>query len=182
MPPITGWGDIEEVLAGTHRVFMTSLRMKPSQPTGEWKTYEGLTDVDQVLRRSQVEAMQYIWDMDPFEEPKTAILWRNIKGPQDLLSAGGFSGTVLCQGQPTDKEVKALVFQNFQWEVTPGPYNADDWAHTFIKGGYLLPDEVRQSSIECVDPEAESRPSGTWPRNHQSSTDTQRRYASDPTA
>jgi hypothetical protein len=156
-------GDIEDVLTRTHRLFVTSLRMKPGRALGKWKTHEGLTDVDQDMRRSQVEAMQYIWQKDPFEEPKSAILWRNIKGPKDLLSASGFSGTVLCQGQPTDKEVKALVFQNFQWEVTPAPCNAEDLAHSFIKGGYLLPVEVRQSSIECVDPEAEARPSGTSP-------------------
>jgi hypothetical protein len=126
MPPITGWGDIEEVLAGKHRLFMTSLHINPCIGVAEWKTHEGLTDVDQNLQRSQVEAMQYIWQKDSFEEPKTAILWRNVKGPKDLLSAKGFSGTVLCQGQPTDKVVKALVFQKFQWEVTPAPYNADD--------------------------------------------------------
>jgi hypothetical protein len=160
---------------------VTSLKMRGGWKSSELTTYEGLTDINQHLRRSQVEAMQYVWGKDLLD-PKVAILWWNVLEPHDILSAEGFSGSVLCQGRPTDKEVKALAFQNFQFRVAPQSYNSAEWAHAYIKGGFLLPDEILQSTIECMDQEAEEKPSGTWPRPQASTTEPPRRYVSDSKA
>lgn len=56
---------------------------------------------------------------------------------------------MLCLGKPEDKEVKAVVFQNYEAPMR-------EWAdeckklvnrHECMKGGFILPQEVQKSEI-----------------------------------
>jgi hypothetical protein len=78
-----------------------------------------------------------------------ALLWRTTKdGTFNIYDASGFSGTVLCLGNPSNKTTKAVLFQNFQQSASR-PMTGTDLPHQWIKGGFLLPAEILQSTIDC---------------------------------
>lgn len=74
----------------------------------------------------------------------------------------GFSGSVLCLGKITDETAEAIVFQNFQTPLMSknvaqdhrGQLNGEHRAT--VKGGFLLPEEIRHSTRWRVRPQAET--------------------------
>jgi hypothetical protein len=126
------------------------------------------------LRKAIAEGTQYLWDSD-FATPSVSLLWRCIP-PNELTadsdqkkaaveiakykSAQGFSRSVLCSGQPTDKVTKAILFQNFEmdWpascQAPPGESGFGRLGNISftergenIKGGFFLPSYIRN---ECT--------------------------------
>ena len=88
-PAITGWADMSKVLNG-EPIFVTAYLVLEKA----WSTSTGET----------------IWN-DP--GPGKLSLTDN-RSDKDLGSAAGYSGSVLCLGSPKMKELKAVVFQNFE--------------------------------------------------------------------
>lgn len=96
---------------------------------------------------------EYIWEKNATSQ-SASILWRT---DSDLTTAAGFSGSTLCVGKPSDKYVKALVFQNFQKPITSSEVAGNDRVLSneygcLIKGGFVLPQEIRDSEIHRGEP------------------------------
>jgi hypothetical protein len=82
---------------------------------------------------------EYIWDREASDQA-VAMLWRS---KEDVDSARGYSGSVLCTGTPTDQHGEAVVFQNYE----TGLRILDGSLFAIIKAGFLLPREIRESII-----------------------------------
>lgn len=99
--------------------------------------------------------MEYKWEGQHFSE-SAATLWRLQK---DDWRHVGASSRELCVGKPADSSAKALVFQNVETPIKPWQIHGGDrelygsWPWT-IKGGFVLPPEIRQSEIQYSEPEA----------------------------
>jgi hypothetical protein len=97
----------------------------------------------------------------------------------------GFPGSVLCLGKITDETAEAIVFQNFQ---TPLMFKnvAEDHRDQLngehratVKGGFLLPEEIRHSTIE-MESSTTSRDPQSLNAVKRRSTDDHRRLVSGP--
>ncbi|KAK0709181.1 hypothetical protein B0T26DRAFT_397520 [Lasiosphaeria miniovina] len=141
-PAIAGWGGVQEVLNGEPCFAAGQLVVsgKANIMAGA-----GLTDSGKV---AVVECLQYIWRE---RAVSTAVLWRM---ETDWDSTEGVSGSVLFQGTPQDENVTAVCFQTFGLTVTAaqllrdqrgGP--RDDMPWYFLNAGFMLLDEILQSSI-----------------------------------
>lgn len=81
----------------------------------------------------------------------------------------GFSGSVLCLGQMHAKTCQAICFQNSQTplysnELVRHDYRGsppDTTSYPTVKGGFLFPNEVRESEIFSEDPGPKTAP-GTF--------------------
>lgn len=80
------------------------------------------------------------------------------------MSSGGWSGSALCLGKPTDLTAKALVFQNYERPIRHGEIAAND-RHLVgdnrgrvIKGGFLLPQEITEAEIVQGEPSLRPTP------------------------
>lgn len=112
--------------------------------------------LDEKTRTAIIEASGYYWDKQTFSQ-SASILWRTEEEPTFV---GGYSGSVLCTGKP-DKGGKPLAFQNFQ----------QDFHGLVIKGGFVLPEEVRESEILLGDQVASVRRGQSNPqKTHGAST------------
>ncbi|KAL4981367.1 hypothetical protein BDW68DRAFT_183565 [Aspergillus falconensis] len=85
---------------------------------------------------------EYIWDREASDQA-VAMLWRS---EDDVDSAGGYSGSVLCTGTRTDQHGEAVVFENYEaglrmWESEGSSLLAN------MKAGFLLPGEIRESTM-----------------------------------
>ena len=93
---------------------------------------------------------EYTWDREATSQ-NAALLWRTV---EDVNSAAGFSGSVLCLGRTTDPTALALVFQNYEGALDPShaPHDHRIKAQqgAMFKGGFLLPNDIRSSTIEMV--------------------------------
>lgn len=119
---------------------------------------------------------EYIWEKNAVTQ-SASILWRTN---QDHTTASGWSGSTLCVRKPSDKQVKALLFQNFQ-------KNRNDRELSkygcWIKGGFVLPHEIRDSEIHRGD-SAERTQTRNWasnPMRSRQAGDNERRDFSSPT-
>ena len=83
----------------------------------KWYTYQGSVDVDMPIRKAMVEGMVYLWETNLTDSSAT-LLWRNTRDGTENIYDADFSGAVICQGRPTDKTTKAVLFQNFQDSIT----------------------------------------------------------------
>ena len=115
-----------------------------------WGMQEGV-HFSEASRDSLLEGVQYLWHEEIMRQNKSP-LWRTVSLFPSPADARGYSGTVLCMGDPLQDETRAVVFQNFaqRWESRP-PRTLYD---TYIKGGFLLPPMVYNSPIECGPREA----------------------------
>lgn len=82
----------------------------------------------------------YLWEKNAVSQ-SASILWRT---DSNCTKASGWSGSTLCVGKPSDKHVKALVFQNFQKPITSLEVAGNDRKlsseyGSLIKGGFVLP-------------------------------------------
>ncbi|KAK2785042.1 hypothetical protein FQN52_008764 [Onygenales sp. PD_12] len=134
---VTEWAEYEDALDGMP-VFVTRFDAWINKSHHE----HGRTSTD-VTKRASVEGTEYLW----LDQAVTAsLLWRT---DEDWRDAQGCSGSVLCLGRPTDPNIKAVVFQNYQTPINKheirGSKRGDRaW---LMKAGLLLPQEVRESQI-----------------------------------
>ncbi|KAL4929979.1 uncharacterized protein BDV17DRAFT_281134 [Aspergillus undulatus] len=114
--------------------------------TQNWRVVEG-AKVTPAVANSVLLGSEYIWDREASYQA-TAMLWRS---KDDVDSAGGYSGLVLCTDTPTDQHGEAVVFQNYEtglrtWKSEGSSLLAN------IKAGFLLPGEIRESMIMVPSP------------------------------
>lgn len=166
-PLIRGWGSYKDVLDGKS-IFVTGQVVS----TGNKKPREG-TGVSETAQRALMEGLEYLWDRG-LASVDVSFLWRT-RFDGDRL--GGMSGAVLCSGSLTDSTCKAIVFQNFEIPVRPGSLLDDPENAVIVKGGFLLPPEIRRSEILC-DMEEQSEFNGnTFPRRSQDHVDVRRYFS-----
>jgi hypothetical protein len=165
LPKITGFCSPEQALSGQHQLFTARYNLRYKNHD----VYEG-TVIPVDVQEDLAESAQYIWDRDSRTVGRS-LLWRTQDG--DDVSVGGASGSVLCLGKPTDSEVQAVVFQNFQCafpnsvaqahNIQLNPQSMQDcYGYFTFKGGFFLPEEIRASAV-CMNDKPE-RVAGSWPR------------------
>lgn len=92
-----------------------------------------------------VQGAEYFWGS---RAVSASLLWRT---EWDNVPLPGFSGSVLCLGRPGDAKVGAVVFQNYETPIKEtqvlGEGNLKGKSGWTIKGGFLLPQEIRESTI-----------------------------------
>ncbi|KAL4937591.1 hypothetical protein BDV06DRAFT_232470 [Aspergillus oleicola] len=140
-PIISAWAPYEKVLMGAPLYAVAT-----NAQTQHWRVVEG-AKVTPVVANSVLLGSEYIWDREASDQA-VAMLWRS---KDDVDSAGGYSGSVLCTGTSTDQNGEAVVFQNYEtglriWESEGSLLLAN------IKAGFLLPGEIRESTILVPSP------------------------------
>lgn len=113
-------------------------------------------------QEAAVIGSEYIWEKDAVSQ-SASILWRT---DSDLATASGWSGST---GKPSDKHVKALVFQKFQKPITSLEVAGNDRELSneygcLIKGGFVFPQEIRDSEIHRGEP-TERTQTRNWASN-----------------
>ncbi|EYE95415.1 uncharacterized protein EURHEDRAFT_515283 [Aspergillus ruber CBS 135680] len=131
-PIISAWAPYEKVLAGVP-LYAVALNAQ----TQNWRVVEG-AKVTPAVANSVLLGSEYVWDREASDQA-VAMLWRS---KDDVGSAGGYFGSVLCTSIPTDQHGEAVVFQNYEtglrmWESEGSSLLAN------IKAGFLLPGEIR---------------------------------------
>lgn len=164
---IAEWGSIEEALAGAP-IFCAIPNVTRGFSLGA-KLLEG-TVATEGFRSALVHGSQTIWERDMI---KVSFLWRTTR---DVDFAQGFSGGVICLGKPPEKNCKPLLFQNFAHTVRKWPKGEPRQIKTVkrfrksvietIKGGFLLPDEIRNSRIILTGLPISLRPFSEQPACH----------------
>jgi hypothetical protein len=176
-PSIVGWGSYKAVLDGGP-VFMTRLNVT----TGRWRQSAG-QGVSIATQLAIAAGCDYSWTRRAVSQ-KTALLWRTAYDADCVM---GYSGSVLCLGKPTDATAQAVVFQNFQ-----APLRSENVIHdyrdplagdhrSFVTGGFLLPEEIRQCTIE-MEGSTTSRDPQSLNAANRISLDEHRRLGSRPEA
>jgi hypothetical protein len=104
------------------------------------------------LQKVIVEGTEYLWDPKARTQ-SIALLWRVMHDGTDME---GLSASVLCLGQPTDSTCRAVVFKHFETPICPQHFEVTDLASargniswSSIKGGFLLPADIRNAEIVC---------------------------------
>lgn len=87
------------------------------------------------------------------------IIWYTELG---LTSLTGWSSAPLCVGYPQDPTARALVFQNFQSTMLL-PCAGGNPLVVLVKGGFVLPPDIKNSAIISVRPEGEHAHLNTLP-------------------
>lgn len=150
-PKVVGWGDYCDALEGQF-AFAMALNVLTEHTTPEPRR-----DLFGTLQKAVVEGTEYLWDRKSRTQ-SVALLWRAMHDGTDME---GLSGSVLCLGRPTDPHCKAVVFKHFETPICPQHFDSGDptSAHgdiswSSIKGGFLLPPELRSAEIICETDEA----------------------------
>ena len=158
-PKIIGWGDYRDALDG-HFAFAMNLSVRTSGP-GESKQSNAFESIQKVV----VEGTEYLWDRKSRTQ-SAALLWRAMHDGSDME---GLSGSVLCLGQPTDDDCRVVALKHFEIPICPLHSVSDssargDISWSSLKGGFLLPPEIRRTEIICESHEASAIPSEeqTW--------------------
>ncbi|CAG8198029.1 unnamed protein product [Penicillium olsonii] len=160
---VVGWGSYEDVQA-EEPIFMTALNVQNGNSIHRAGHGVSATDNKVALH----EGAQHLWENQNLTQ-NISILWRTEREHDSLE---GFSGSVLCLGKREDKTCLAVCFQNFQFpmiskkklltEHRPASVVDDMREYALIRGGFLLPEEIRTSEILCH-PSATSQTASTFP-------------------
>lgn len=156
-PKIIGWGDYREALDG-HLAFA----MSPSALSRN-SSEKNRRDLFGTVQKAIVEGSEYLWDRK-FHTQSVALLWRAM---HDGTEMEGLSGSVLCLGKPTDTHCRAVLFKHFETPICPQHFDTSDIsargdvAWSSIKGGFLLPPEIRDARILCESDESSGIPADT---------------------
>ncbi|KAJ5596074.1 hypothetical protein N7450_002532 [Penicillium hetheringtonii] len=136
-------GLYEKALQGKP-VFVHSLNVA----TNRHRIHEGYR-VTTKAQTSIIYGTQYTWE-ERARGISIALLWRTLRDTDGVEKA---SGSILCLGETYHETASALLFQNFHGplreseDIQIGP---DEDLPTF-KGGFLLPEEIRMSTIISVE-------------------------------
>ncbi|KAJ5944107.1 hypothetical protein N7516_004275 [Penicillium verrucosum] len=174
-PQVSGWGAYKDVLDG-NPVFVTGFNVS----TGNQIRRIG-TGISRRAHQAIVEGSQYFWDKELLSQ-SVSILWRT-QNDQDSLQ--GLSGTALCLGLVSDKTCLAVCFQNFESPLrSQASLNEDhrgtpshEYPGIRIKGGFLLPPEMRECQILCDAPETPAG-SATYPSRERATAGLRRSFSS----
>ncbi|CAG8903156.1 unnamed protein product [Penicillium egyptiacum] len=174
-PQVSGWGAYKDVSDG-NPVFVTGFNVS----TGNEIRRIG-TGISKRAQQAIVEGSQYLWDKELLSQ-SVSILWRT-QNDQDSLQ--GLSGTSLCLGLISDKTCLAVCFQNFESPLpSQASLNEDhrstpthEYTGIRIKGGFLLPPEVRECQILCDAPETPAG-SATYPSRERATAGLRRSFSS----
>ncbi|PWY90385.1 hypothetical protein BO94DRAFT_23768 [Aspergillus sclerotioniger CBS 115572] len=162
-PQVTEWGEYvaaleqQSVYAVCHHSYID-----------KWCCTTGTAD-GTLFKRATVVGSGYTWDKE-YRTQNAFLLWHTGK---EISPADGWSGSPLCLGRPQDATAKALVFQNLQRACRLGHSGQE----VLIKGGFLLPAEIRKSEIESANVDG-SRKFHTSPVRERSSVESYRRIVS----
>jgi hypothetical protein len=175
VPRIIGWANYKDLLDG-HPVFVTGFNVM----TGNLKQFEG-TGVSLAAQRAIVEGAEYLWEEISCSQ-SASVLWRTS---YDGDSVVGLSGATLCLGRPSDETCRAVCFQNFEMplrrEQVQGDHKAapgEGVARPTIKGGFLLPEEIRCAEILVDSDPLQVPPAATYPRRERGSLEIRRSLSS----
>lgn len=174
-PRIVGWGGYDEVLNGAPVFIVCS-----NVVTGNQIKRTG-SGVSRSAQRALAIGSEYSWDRRALSS-SASILWRTEYDGDRLK---GFSGSVLCLGQLQADTCRAVCFQNFEAPLSseellhhdhrkPPPGSA---SHPTVKGGFLLPEDIRQADILSEDFESMAAP-GTFPSRGRDSKELRRSFSS----
>ncbi|KAJ5765130.1 hypothetical protein N7520_004689 [Penicillium odoratum] len=143
-PAVSEWADYSTALDGRQDVYTVSHHVQ----AGRWRAIEG--KVDQTLfNRSVILGTGYRWSQR--ENTQAAvILWHTEPA---LTPTQGWSGAPLCVGRPNDPIAKALAFQNFQ-QAFKLPLKDGKPDGVLIKAGFVLPADIKNSTILSANSEA----------------------------
>jgi hypothetical protein len=156
-------------------IFMVAMNAQ----TGRFWAQEG-TAMSSKAQEAVISGTEYLWDKEALSQ-SAALLWRTGFDSDDVA---GYSGSVLCEGKPTDAEAKAVLFQNFQGHLksqaadADGRPVADNEYQPMYKGGFLLPQEIRESAIRVGRAGKSLEPTSLNPARQRSQT--QRRAVTGP--
>ncbi|KAJ5101132.1 hypothetical protein N7456_007184 [Penicillium angulare] len=162
-PPVTGWGKYSTALDGIEDVFCVCQR----KAEGPWQAITGQTDPT-LFKRATVLGSGWRWDLH--ENYQTAFLLWHTAG--EFSPADGWSGSPLCLGSPSSRTAKAVVFQNFQTHcrLREDPSGGTQQTQeTLMKGGFILPAEIRNSTILTVPRSDYTNPFSTLPARKRAS-------------
>ncbi len=201
LPVIDGWARAVEALEGKP-LFVTSTVICPN---GNTIYGEVLDEATRKLLQNQVEEVlaegtQYSWDPTTRSQ-SVALLWRVVPDPKTVSAAttetrrddlhyftrpaGGYSGSVVCLGKPTDKTAKAIVLQNFEVMLPTGKAIAPAGGHETtrlvdIKGGFVLPtfiyDACTLDHAVCGLPDTDNK-YATFPERRNPTASTRRSFS-----
>ncbi|KAJ5941294.1 hypothetical protein N7516_001462 [Penicillium verrucosum] len=166
-PPVTGWADYTAALDGQD-VYVVCYQTN----VGRWRVITGTLD-SELFNRAAVLGTGYTWDRKTRSQ-NSFLLWHT---GANLAPADGWSGAPLCLGRPSDAAARAVVFQNFQEDCLLAGDSSTEQHHALVKAGFLLPPDIKDSSIVGVDMPNQNRPYNTLPgMNRESFTlESQRR-------
>ncbi|KAJ7247603.1 hypothetical protein B0H12DRAFT_1124663 [Mycena haematopus] len=93
------------------------------------------------------------------EHVKRSLIWRTDPDGHPMQ---GMSGSVLCLGQPADRQVHALLFENFETPLLDKQYvyHIEENPKGFrrmvtFKGGFFLPEDVLNNAVIEVERESD---------------------------
>jgi hypothetical protein len=142
---IDSWASYRDALDG-YPVFAS---MSYCVDTDIRRTDQGMIATE-ATKAAVVQGAEYFWVS---RAVSASLLWRTEWDNVPLL---GFSGSVLCLGRPSDAKVSAVVFQNYQTPIKriqvlreADLTGESGWT---IKAGFILPQEIRESTIVSVMP------------------------------
>jgi hypothetical protein len=145
--------------------------------TGVWRHLES-RGVSPEAQDAIALGSEYTWQKTCTAR-NVALLWRTN---YDHDRGQGFSGIVMCLGRSTDPTARALLFQNYDTPIKPEHVSldyegkvTDEWNPT-VKAGFLLPREIRESTINHTY-EPHSQPYHSVPQGRHSGPDPRRNFS-----
>ncbi|KAK2812920.1 hypothetical protein FQN50_000941 [Emmonsiellopsis sp. PD_5] len=136
-PKISGWGSYSDALDG-RPIFVTGFNVT----TGNIEKNES-TRLSTQAQAAVAVGSEYFWEKESCSQT-VSILWRTRYDGDRAV--GDFSGSVLCEGRPTDRVCRAVVFQNYEVPLRDKEHSV---SVPTMKGGFVLPSVVRESEIIC---------------------------------
>ncbi|KAM5451159.1 hypothetical protein MaudCBS49596_003863 [Microsporum audouinii] len=135
------WAEYQDALDNAGSAFICRFK----SPDDYGAVRRGCISTEQAPR-AVLEGTEYLWDRENMTS-SAALIWRTIPTSIDLRS---WSGCALCLGSPSDRTVQVVVFQNFQCVIRKDGTESDPNGPTtfdYFKGGFLLPEDIRQAEI-----------------------------------
>lgn len=154
-PVVTGWADYSATLDG-QEVYVVCHQTN----VGRWRVIRGTID-SALFERASVLGTGYMWNREARTQ-NAFLLWHT---GAELAPADGWSGAPLCLGRPSDAAAKAVVFQNFQRSCLLAGEPSASKQHALIKAGFLLPAEIKSSTILSMETQSQKPSFNTLPAN-----------------
>ncbi|KAB8259788.1 hypothetical protein BDV32DRAFT_149988 [Aspergillus pseudonomiae] len=152
-PSITGWADYSAALDG-QEVYVVCHQTN----VGRWRMIKGNLD-STLFTRAAVLGTGYTWNRED-KSQNAFLLWHT---GAEYAPADGWPGAPLCLGRPSDTAAKAVVFQNFQRPCLLVSQPEVEKQDAMIKAGFLLPQDIKNSTILSGEIENPNKPFNTLP-------------------
>lgn len=138
-PSVTGWASYSDALDGQDCYVVAQ-----NTSTGGNRVIQGVINSN-LFRRAAVIGTGYSWDKIR-KKSNAFLLWHT---ESSMAPADGTSGAPLCLGGPSGTAALAVVFQNFQRSCILAHLDGKrkKKVHALVKAGFILPQEIRDSTI-----------------------------------